>query len=213
MYGGIVGSIYKNGSEYEVVVPEYDTWITIQNAGGGEQLSTVIWHESFHAYQNGYCRMEDTVDGKVLAETELAELIDNDSEKKNLYQKEMDILGELIREDNSCDAKEIAIKYKTVAEERDELLSDEEKRSEELYEMMEGSAYYVESKAVNYENGEAVYKKKYLDSATKCAEGNAKYYRHGMLECMLLDELDPEWKDSYSFDRTLDEVIAEYAAE
>ena len=30
---------------------------------------------------------------------------------------------------------------------------------------------------------------------------------------MLLDELDPEWKDSYSFDRTLDEVIAEYVAE
>ena len=79
--------------------------------------------------------------------------------------------------------------------------------------MMEGSAYYVESKAVNYENGEAVYRKNYLNTASKCSEGNSKYYRHGMLECMLLDELDPEWKDSYSFDRTLDEVIAEYVAE
>ena len=28
----------------------------------------------------------------------------------------------------------------------------------------------------------------------------------------LLDELDPEWKDSYSFDRTLDEVIADIVA-
>lgn len=213
VYGGLVGSIYKNGSEYEVVVPEYDTWITIQNAGGGEQLSTVIWHESFHAYQNSFCKIEDMVEGEILTETELAERIDNNPEKKDLYQKEMDILGELTKEENSCDAKEIAIKYITVAEERNGLLTDEENRSEELYEMMEGSAYYVESKAVNYENGEAVYRKNYLNTASKCSEGNSKYYRHGMLECMLLDELDPEWKDSYSFDRTLDEVIAEYVAE
>ena len=61
-----------------------------------------------------------------------------------------------------------------------------------------------------YENGEAVYRKNYLNNASEYANGNAKYYHHGMLECMLLDQLDPEWKASYSFDRTLDEVIAEY---
>ena len=53
-------------------------------------------------------------------------------------------------------------------------------------------------------------KKNYLDNASEYANGNSKYYHHGMLECMLLDELDPEWKDSYTFDRSLDEVIAEY---
>nr|MCR5102965.1 hypothetical protein [Eubacterium sp.] len=95
-------------------------------------------------------------------------------------------------------------------EERDAVLTDEENRAEALYEMMEGSAYYVESKAVSYENGEAVYRKNYLDTASEYADGNAKYYHHGMLECMLLDQLNPEWKTSYSFDRTLDEVIAEY---
>ena len=47
VYEGLVGSIYQNGEEYEVVVPEYDTWITLQ-AGSGEQLSAVIWHESLH---------------------------------------------------------------------------------------------------------------------------------------------------------------------
>ena len=212
VYEGLVGSIYQNGEEFEVVVPEYDTWITLQ-ACSGEQLSAVIWHESFHAYQNSSCKIEDMVEGEILTETELAERIDNNPEKKDLYQKEMDILGELTKEENSCDAKEIAIKYITVAEERNGLLTDEENRSEELYEMTERSAYYVESKAVNYENGEAVYRKNYLNTASKCSEGNSKYYRHGMLECMLLDELDPEWKDSYSFDRTLDEVIAEYVAE
>ena len=208
VYGGLVGSIYKNDTEYEVVVPEYDTWITLQGASG-EQLSAVIWHESFHAYQNGYCKLEEKIDTKVLSETELAELIDDDTEKKKLYQKELDILGELAKEDGTCDVKEIAIEYLSVSKERDEILTDEENRAESLYEMMEGSAYYVESKAVSYENGEVVYRKNYLDTASEYANGNAKYYHHGMLECMLLDELDPDWKDSYSFDRTLDEVIAE----
>ena len=209
VYGGLVGSIYKNETEYEVVVPEYDTWITLQGASG-EQLSAVIWHESFHAYQNDYCRLEESIDSKVLSETELAELIDNDAEKKSLYQKELQILGELTKEDSTCDAEEIALEYLSASEERDAVLTDEENRAEALYEMMEGSAYYVESKAVSYENGEAVYRKNYLNNASEYANGNAKYYHHGMLECMLLDQLDPEWKASYSFDRTLDEVIAEY---
>ena len=209
VYGGLVASIYNNGSEYEVVVPEYDTWITLQSASG-EQLSATIWHESFHAYQNDYCKLEENMDSKVLSETELAEQIDNDAEKKKLYQKELDILGELTNEESTCDANEIAIEYLSASEERDAFLTDEENRAEALYEMMEGSAYYVESKAVSYENGEAIYRKNYLDTASEYADGNAKYYHHGMLECMLLDQLDPEWKTSYSFDRTLDEVIAEY---
>ena len=49
VYEGLVGSIYQNGNEFEVVVPEYDTWIA---TGSSSQLSSVIWHESFHAFQN-----------------------------------------------------------------------------------------------------------------------------------------------------------------
>ncbi len=209
VYEGLVGSIYQNGEEFEVVVPEYDTWITLQ-AGSGEQLSAVIWHESFHAYQNSYCRLGDKVDQEMMSETELAEQVDNDSEKKRLYTKELEILSRLTDEENTCDASEIALEYISVADERNQLLTDEENASEAFYEMMEGSAYYVEAHAVRYENGEAVYKENYLDNASEYANGNSKYYHHGMLECMLLDELDPEWKDSYTFDRSLDEVIAEY---
>ncbi|MBQ8951063.1 MAG: hypothetical protein IJ065_07940 [Eubacterium sp.] len=209
VYEGLVGSIYQNGEEFEVVVPEYDTWITLQ-AGSGEQLSAVIWHESFHAYQNSYCRLGDKVDQEMMSETELAEQVDNDSEKKRLYTKELEILSRLTDEENTCDASEIALEYISMADERNQLLTDEENASEAFYEMMEGSAYYVEAHAVRYENGEAVYKENYLDNDSEYVNGNSKYYHHGMLECMLLDELDPEWKDSYTFDRSLDEVIAEY---
>ena len=210
VYEGLVGSVYQNGDEFEVVVPEYDTWITLQ-AGSGEQLSAVIWHESFHAYQNEYCKLYETVDSAMLGETELSSEVDNNKEAKRLYEKELQILAQLADEENSCDVHEIAIEYISVAEERNSLLSEEVNRSEAFYEMTEGSAYYVESNAVRYENGEQVYRDNYLKNAADYSDGNAKYYHHGMLECMLLDELDPEWKDSYSFDRSLDEVIVEYA--
>ena len=210
VYEGLVGSVYQNGDEFEVVVPEYDTWITLQ-AGSGEQLSAVIWHESFHAYQNEYCKLYETVDSAMLGETELSSEVDNNAEAKRLYEKELQILAQLADEENSCDVHEIAIEYISVAEERNSLLSEEVNRSEAFYEMTEGSAYYVESNAVRYENGEQVYRDNYLKNAADYSDGNAKYYHHGMLECMLLDELDPEWKDSYSFDRSLDEVIVEYA--
>ncbi len=210
VYEGLVGSVYQNGDEFEVVVPEYDTWITLQ-AGSGEQLSAVIWHESFHAYQNEYCKLYETVDSAMLGETELSTEVDNNAEAKRLYEKELQILAQLADEENSCDVHEIAIEYISVAEERNSLLSEEVNRSEAFYEMTEGSAYYVESNAVRYENSEQVYRDNYLKNAADYSDGNAKYYHHGMLECMLLDELNPEWKDSYSFDKSLDEVIVEYA--
>ena len=211
VYEGLVGSIYKNGEEYEVVVPEYDTWINLQ-AFSGEQLSAVIWHESFHAYQNAYCGLADRVSTKILCETELSEHVDHDAEMKRLYAKELEILSRLLDEEKTCNAAEIALEYIHMAEERDRLLTEEEKLSEALYEMMEGSAYYVESRVVRYENGEAVYAKNYLNSAAEYVNGNSKYYHHGMLQCMLLDELDPQWKDSYAFDKNLDEVITQCVA-
>ena len=103
VYEGLVGSIYQNGDEFEVVVPEYDTWISIQ-AGSGEQLSSVIWHESFHAYQNEYCKLYDKVDSAMLGETELSSEVDNNAEAKRLYEKELQILGQLADEENSCDS-------------------------------------------------------------------------------------------------------------
>ena len=210
VYGGLVGSIYKNDTEYEVVVPEYDTWITLQGASG-EQLSAVIWHESFHAYQNTqFNAMEKNADG-VMGETELAEKIDGDAEKRKMYEKELEILSGIADEEGTCDAEEIALEYLKAASERDAKLSYEENQSENFYEMLEGSAYYIEANAVRYENGEEAFRANYAEN-TDYAEGNAKYYRHGMLQCMLLDELDPEWKTGYSFDKTFDEVIAEYVA-
>ena len=207
VYEGLVGSIYQNGDEFEVVVPEYDTWIA---TGSSSQLSSVIWHESFHAFQNTKYHVLENASENGLSETELAERIDSDAEKKNMYEKELEILSQITDEEKNCDAETIALEYINVASDRDEILSDEEKVSEDFYEMVEGSAYYVEASVVRYENGEAAYQDKYINEAGNYIDGNSKYYHHGMMQCMLLDELDPQWKASYNFDKPLDEVIASY---
>ncbi|WP_022761279.1 MULTISPECIES: hypothetical protein [unclassified Butyrivibrio] len=209
VYGGLVGSIYQDGDEFEVVVPEYDTWITLE-AVNNEPLSAVIWHEGFHAYQNSYHKLYEKTTQNVLSETELSEIADSDNEAKRLFSKEMEVLSRIFTDENSGDVNEIAIEYSKIAKERRGLLSEQVNGSEDFYLMMEGSAYYVESLAVRYENGEETYQKEYLGTASKYVDGNAKYYRLGMLECMLLDKLDPEWKNSYSFDRTFEEVIDDY---
>ena len=207
VYEGLVGSIYQNGNEFEVVVPEYDTWIA---TGSSSQLSSVIWHESFHAFQNTKYHVLENASENGLSETELAERIDSDAEKKNMYEKELEILSQITDEEKNCDAETIALEYINVASDRDKILSDEEKVSEDFYEMVEGSAYYVEALVVRYENGEAAYQDKYINEAGNYIDGNSKYYHHGMMQCMLLDELDPQWKASYNFDKPLDEVIASY---
>ena len=207
VYEGLVGSIYQNGNEFEVVVPEYDTWIA---TGSSSQLSSVIWHESFHAFQNTKYHVLENASENGLSEIELAERIDSDAEKKNMYEKELEILSQITDEEKNCDAETIALEYINVASDRDKILSDEEKVSEDFYEMVEGSAYYVEASVVRYENGEAAYQDKYINEAGNYIDGNSKYYHHGMMQCMLLDELDPQWKASYNFDKPLDEVIASY---
>ena len=207
VYEGLVGSIYQNGNEFEVVVPEYDTWSA---TGSSSQLSSVIWHESFHAFQNTKYHVLENASENGLSETELAERIDSDAEKKNMYEKELEILSQITDEEKNCDAETIALEYINVASDRDKILSDEEKVSEDFYEMVEGSAYYVEASVVRYENGEAAYQDKYINEAGNYIDGNSKYYHHGMMQCMLLDELDPQWKASYIFDKPLDEVIASY---
>lgn len=208
VYGGLVGSIYQNGDEFEVVVPEYDTWTSI-SAVSGQQLSYVIWHESFHAYQNTYFNVLENAGGG-LSETELAAQIDTDPELKRSFTRKLEKLYEAINAENTGDIRRIAIEYIDIVRERDAMLSESQKKSEVFYEMVEGSAYYVEAGVALCENGREAYEKEYLETAGTYADGNAKYYRLGMLECMLLDKLDPDWKTSYSFDRALEEVIAEY---
>lgn len=210
VYDGLVGSIYENEGRYEVIVPDYEIWLA---TGSSAPLSAVIWHESFHAYQITTFDPMRQMPEAMMSETQLAQKLDGDVKQKRLFEKELAILGRITDEENTCDATDIAIEYIRVKKERDALLDQAFRASEDYYTMLEGTAYYIESKAVCFVNGEKAYQENYIDTAVTYADGNAKYYRLGMLECLLLDQLDPDWKSGYAFDQPLDALISDYVME
>ncbi|MCI9441744.1 MAG: hypothetical protein HFH15_11035 [Ruminococcus sp.] len=55
--------------------------------------------------------------------------------------------------------------------------------------------------------GEEAYEEKYVDGIGVFEGGRGKYYRTGMAKCLILDQLSPDWKDTFDFTQGLDEVL------
>ena len=47
----------------------------------------------------------------------------------------------------------------------------------------------------------------YIDAIGEYGGGSGKYYKQGMAMCMILDTIDPEWKQSYDFSEPLINLI------
>ncbi|HPZ05709.1 MAG TPA: hypothetical protein PK423_06695, partial [Clostridiales bacterium] len=67
----------------------------------------------------------------------------------------------------------------------------------DLYELLEGTARYVEARTALALSDEELYGQ-YLLSLKETVYGREKYYRSGMGICMLLDRLEPNWKQYLS---------------
>ena len=74
---------------------------------------------------------------------------------------------------------------------------DAVKSCADLYELLEGTARYVEARTALALSDEDLYGQ-YLTSLKETSYGREKYYRSGMGICMLLDRLDPGWKRDLS---------------
>ena len=55
--------------------------------------------------------------------------------------------------------------------------------------------------------GEEAYEEKYVDGIGVFEGGRGKYYRTGMAKCLILDQISPDWKDTFDFTQGLDEVL------
>lgn len=77
-------------------------------------------------------------------------------------------------------------------------------------ELTEGTAYYVEASVYRMAAGEKAYKERYLENLDTYEGGRGKYYRTGFAKCLILDRLNPNWKETFDFTRGLDEVLEEY---
>jgi hypothetical protein len=51
------------------------------------------------------------------------------------------------------------------------------------------------------------FKTDYIDTISDYAGGSSKYYKTGMAMCMILDRLNPQWKNGYDFSEPLIDLI------
>ena len=86
------------------------------------------------------------------------------------------------------------------------MLSDEVNALEEYYTRVEGTACYIEAcvyKSLlpdSFENN-------YIETISEYGGGSGKYYKTGMAMCMILDTVNPEWKNGYDFSEPLINLI------
>lgn len=85
-------------------------------------------------------------------------------------------------------------------------MPEEAVQAEIRCELTEGTAYYIEAKVSEMLSGEEAYEEHFLDGIADFEGGRGKYYRTGMAKCLLLDCLDPGWKDGFDFSEGLDEL-------
>ena len=225
------GTIYEVDGEYQVIVPEFrkmDELLNVMNSAsdlaaltekeeasvdvsGKEYLATTIWHEAFHAYQ--YTRYEEGLDKLCTSDQEdfdgeeEVRVCDKNQEARDLFEKRVAALKKAISEQDVDMKKALILQYRQLTEERNALLTENAIQTEKYYTVAEGTAYYVESNVFRKLYGEQAYQDVYRNGTNTYQDGTGKYYELGMLECMLLDQINPEWKNVYAFDISLDELL------
>lgn len=174
------------------------------------QYIAILHHEGLHAFQfDNYSESLFKIMTKEEEERiRLLSTIDQDASLQNLYNKEKKKLVHIIGLENKGDIIEGIKEYIALRNiRREELIkrfgnskSEELLMLENYYEKVEGTARYIEVKAVELMKDENLYKE-YMDSLQETVAGKEKYYRSGMAMCLVLDKLGYNWKEDV-FKRT-----------
>ena len=122
-----------------------------------------------------------------------------------LFKQKAQLLKNAVLSNDIDKIRENIVQYKKLDEERKALLSDEVNALEEYYTRVEGCACYVEARVYLQLKGSI--EADYIDAVGVYSGGSAKYYKQGMAMCMILDTIDPEWKNSYDFSVPLTDLI------
>ena len=72
--------------------------------------------------------------------------------------------------------------------------------------MVEGSAQYVESCVYEKLEGQTAWKAIYMKPFVY-EKGNGKYYTMGNLKCRILDQIAPNWKETFDATESLDVLL------
>lgn len=226
-----VGTTSKIDGEYQVILPTYENFSKMfsilnnaQAAMEGETKfsentyntnahAATLWHEAFHAWQ--MTNWEKKIDAAytqagLLPEDSLTDIVRNEVDSKEelvvSFSDEMELLWQAYEAADVEEKKRLVTEALTVAEERKTQLSNKAIYAENYFEMLEGSARYVEAKAYCLLEGEMAWREVYLGTFTY-ENGTGKYYAMGMYKCLLLDELMPQWKDTFCVTDSLDDYL------
>lgn len=214
VFSAIVATAYPVDGHYEVLAPALDKMssvlgmISMGNSGyGAEEQIATIWHEAFHCYQlTHFGENVEAIFSQGIDESVIVTGADGSPKAVSLFRQQAQLLQEAVKTDDVDKLRECIVKYKELDEERRQLLPADVIALEDYYTRVEGSACYVEA---------CIYKMlapdsfagAYTDIVSGYVDGSAKYYHTGMAQCMILDRLNPEWKDGFDFSEPMIELI------
>lgn len=228
-----VGTTSKIDGEYQVILPTYDNFSNMFSLlGAAQSLSdgnmqfseetynthahvATLWHEAFHAWQLTNWEEEifaQAADAGITEKDDIQEIIVNDIDSRDelvvLFSSEMKLLEDAYKTANLEEKKALTTKALEIAKPRKNLLSKKECYAEHYFEMLEGSARYIEAQAYRLLEGDKEWGQIYLREFVY-SNGTEKYYEMGMYKCLLLDQLAPEWKNDFSVTEALDDYLYE----
>ena len=210
----IVATAYPVDEHYEVLTPTIEKMSSLlgllsmgNGSYGADEHVTTLWHEAFHCYQlTNYLESIESIPLVAVDESLIAENADTNEQAVRLFEQKSELLKKAVKTDDIDKIREYIVEYKKLDEERKTLLSDEVNSVEEYYTRIEGTACYIEA---------CVYKSllpdsfedNYIEAISEYGGGSGKYYKTGMAMCMILDTVNPEWKNGYDFSEPLINLI------
>lgn len=210
----IAATAYPIEDHYEVLTPTIQKMSSLLNVlsmgdmmyGAEEQIAT-LWHEAFHCYQvTCFTENINAIGPAEIDEGIIVKEADANPQAVSLFRQQAQLLEDAVKEQDVDKIREYIVKYKELDEERKRLLTQEVIALEDYYIRVEGTARYIEAcvyKMLVPEQFDSIY----LDEISEYSGGCAKYYRTGMAQCMILDRLDPEWKNGFDFSQSVMDLI------
>lgn len=210
----IVATAYPVDEHYEVLTPTVEKMSSLlgllsmgNGSYGADEHIATLWHEAFHCYQlTNYLENMESISLVAVDESIIAENADKNEEAVRLFEQKSELLKKAVITDDIDKIKEYVVEYRRLDEKRKSLLSDEVNSVEEYYTRIEGTACYIEA-CVNKILLPDSFDSNYIDNISTYGGGSGKYYKTGMAMCMILDTINPDWKDSYDFSESLINMI------
>lgn len=178
------------------------------------QVST-IWHEGFHCYQFTNFSKEiseglNMEEFKNIDKDELIrESIDANPNLVDNYVSAERILDQALKSNDPEETTFLGQEFLNIYHKRRQSMKERSQKFESLYETIEGTAQYVESRAYLDMAGETAYHDYYVGEEQGYIQGIGKYYQMGRKICLLLDKLDPDWSQEFDFSKSLDILLKE----